>query len=369
MRIQKLVLTDFRNYRHLSWAPEHNVTVLNGENGSGKTNLLEAVSLLSPGRGLRGAAMNQLARFDCAHWGVAAHIETRTGYHEVGTGNDPAGSAKRVFRLDGEPVRAHSDIASLLACVWLTPQMDRLFSEAASGRRRFLDRLVVALDPNHARETAAHDRSVAQRNRLLTERPSETAWLNAVEDSIARHAVAVTASRITLIEAMNLHIDTQSDFPESTLALECAIGDALRDHSALAVEDLIRHELSAQRKDDIARGLTGWGAHRADLKISDRASGRDVTHSSSGQQKAMLIGIVLAHAAIIAAQRGEAPIMLLDEPLVHLDEKRRGSLLEALTHIEAPIFLTGTDRAAFAGLSQRAGFLHVEEGKIHPEYF
>jgi len=363
LRIDRLVLTAFRNYRHLIWQPERSITVLTGENGAGKTNLLEAVSLLAPGRGLRGAGMTQLPCDGASQWGIAARLHDAT---ELGTGSDPNGSPRRAFRLNGAPVRTQAEIARVFACVWSTPQMDQLFSESASGRRRFLDRLVVALAPTHARETAAHDRSVAQRNRMLIERPHETGWLRAIEDSIARHAVSVTAARIALTDEMNAVEAAHPGFPRSLMRLDCDIAAWLRTRPALAVEDHLRALLEAHRTEDAMRGGTSLGAHKADLHLTDHASGRTAERSSSGQQKAMLLGLVLAHASLIASAQGSAPVLLLDEPLLHLDMHRRDSLLEALRDSTSTVLLTGTDPEPFAPLHGHADFQRLEAARLRP---
>ncbi|GAJ29396.1 DNA replication/repair protein RecF [Acidomonas methanolica] len=365
MRIDRLVLADFRNYARLDWTPRRRIAVLSGENGAGKTNLLEAVSLLAPGRGLRAAPFGQVQRLGAeSGWGIAAWLAHDAERIKIGTGRAPAGGARRLFLLDDAPIRAQSEIAAHFACVWITPQMDRLFTEANSGRRRFLDRLVVALDPHHARETAAHDRAMAQRNRVLIERPGETGWLNALEESVARHAVAVTAARLALIDAMNgIELELHG-FPRSDLALDCPIAAALAASPALAVEDDLRARLAAARGGDRSRGSAEHGAQKADLLLSDRITGRSAALSSSGQQKAMLLGVVLAHARVIAERRGQPPALLLDEPLVHLDATRRTALLQALAGIDAPVLLSGTDAAEFAPLGDAAEFVHVRHGNF-----
>lgn len=337
---------------------------MTGENGAGKTNLLEAISLLAPGRGLRNALPRQLPRHGAMRWGVAATIEKSGDIVNLGTGIAPENSSRRLFQVDEQPVRTQSEVAQLFSAVWLTPQMDRLFLEAGSGRRRFLDRLVVALEPGHAREVAAHDQALSQRNRLLAERPHEHEWLSAIEDSLSRHAVAVTASRLALIDAMNnLSLDLHG-FPRSDLSLECAIGNSLKEMSALAAEDQLRSALAAARGTDRARGAASLGAQRADLMLRDRQSQRSAEYSSSGQQKAMLVGVVLSHARLVTAQRGDAPVLLLDEPLVHLDEERREALLHALGEIEGLVILTGTESSPFSALRGKADFCHISDGQL-----
>ncbi|MBF0870701.1 DNA replication/repair protein RecF [Gluconobacter japonicus] len=366
MRLTRLALTDFRNYRHSVWKPETNISILTGENGSGKTNLLEAVSLLAPGRGLRNAPLQSLCRTEASQWGVAATLNHGLDQTLLGTGADLSENSRRSFRLDGASVRSQAEIAQVFSCVWLTPQMDRLFLEGASGRRRFLDRLVMALTPDHARQMAAHERSVSSRNRLLADRPNETLWLASLEDSIARHAVAACAARLSLVESMNAHPFSGSDFPQSVLSLNCDITRKLMSASALQVEDWLRAKLRDSRTEDRTRGSTSVGAHKADFLLSDARTGRSAELSSSGQQKAMLIGVVLSHAALIEQSRGDAPVILLDEPLLHLDEPRRDALLVSLLNLNTPVLLTGTDAEPFSALTGKAGFFNVQDGHIQP---
>ncbi len=376
LTIQRLALSEFRNYASLTWSPAARISVLSGANGSGKTNLLEALSLLVPGRGLRGARLVELPRADPSQplppcWAVAARLADGGGSFEIGTGTTPeAAAGRRVFRLDGLPARSRAAVAERLSAVWLTPQMDRLFVEGPSARRRFLDRLVLALQPDHAREVAAHDEALQGRNRLLQQGCTDLAWLDGVEHSLARHAVAVSAARRTLVARMNLLAGAaprQDGFPPALLALECAVAARLEHAPALAVEDWLREALRARREPDAAAGGSSLGAHRADLLLSDLRSGRPAQQGSTGQQKALLIGTVLSHAALIAAVRGEAPLLLLDEPLVHLDGAHRAALFEALLQLTAPVLLTGTDPEPFAPLAGRAEMLRVACGKLEPE--
>ncbi|GBQ84328.1 DNA replication/repair protein RecF [Asaia krungthepensis] len=364
MQISRLVLTDFRNYERLAWSPQSRLVVLTGENGAGKTNLLEALSLLAPGRGLRGASNAQIQRQNGGAWGVVARLGAGTlPESELATGTDPANPVRRVFRLNGGVVRNQGEIAPYFAATWLTPQMDRLFTDPASGRRRFLDRLVLSLDPNHARESAAHERAVTQRNRLLVTRPDQGSWLDALEDSIARHAIAMTASRLSLIEAMN-HAPHQSagEFPAARLRLLCDQATALSSRSALQVEDDLRGRLKASRDDDAARGATSCGAHRADFQLEDAQSARPAALSSSGQQKAMLVHVILNHASVVMARSGAAPMILLDEPLNHLDARRRSALLHHLKDRNISAMLTGTEKHDFAALGREVDHRHVEQG-------
>ncbi|GBQ15330.1 DNA replication/repair protein RecF [Swaminathania salitolerans] len=362
MRVARLVLTDFRNYERLVWEPQARLSVLFGENGAGKTNLLEALSLLAPGRGLRGAGNSQILRQGAHVWGIAARLGAEDPV-SIATGSDPSNPARRLFRLDDMPVRAQSQIAAHCAVTWLTPPMDRLFSDPASGRRRFLDRLVLALDSNHAREAASHERSVSQRNRVLGTHPGQAVWLDGLEDSIARHAVAMTASRLALVEAMNARdLAYGSTFPATRLRLRCAIGALLSERPAIAVEEQLRDALRASRGADRERGATSSGAHRADFALEDVRTGRDATLSSSGQQKAMLVHTILNHAGLLRAMGHASPLILLDEPLVHLDRQRRDALQDFLARSDMAVTMTGTDRAHFAALERHAEFRQISDG-------
>ena len=368
MRLLRLTLTDFRNYAALSWRPRGQICVLAGPNGSGKTNLLEAVSLLIPGRGLRGARNTDLARHGSAGgWAVAGRFATVRGEVDIGTGTAPDGPPdRRVFRLDGAAPRSQAEIAAHIAAVWLTPQMDRLFQESASGRRRFLDRLVWALEPGHAREVAAHDAAMAQRNRLLSEGRQDQSWLAGLEDAMARHAVAATAARMALVARMNA-IPPFPGFPAARMALVCPIGDRLEASPALAAEDWLRQGLAAARARDAAAGSAAIGAHRADMGLADARTGVSAALASTGEQKALLIGVILRHATLIADTRGFAPMLLLDEPAVHLDPDRRAALFAALTTLPAQTLITGTDTETFLPLAGQAEGLLVHGGELRPD--
>ncbi len=372
-RLVRLALTDFRNYPTLVWRNHARIVVVTGPNGSGKTNLLEAVSLLVPGRGLRGARMSELPRHGAAHWAVAARFDDEGDGFEIGTGTVPDGApGRRVFRLDGAPLRGRGAIAERVSAIWLTPQMDRLFVEGASGRRRFLDRLVLALEPGHAREIAAHDEAMVGRNRLLATGRAAGAWIDGLELSMVRHAVAAAAARRALVERLNARADAAafepSGFPPARLSLSCPIADRLGQEPALAVEDWLRGALAAGRAADARTGSAALGAHRADLSLSDGETGRPAATASTGQQKALLIGVVLAHAALVGSLRGDAPLLLLDEPLVHLDQVRRDALFGALHRLPSQVLLTGTDLDLFAPLLERAcgqvATIRAEQGRL-----
>ncbi|MDB5370483.1 MAG: replication/repair protein RecF [Roseomonas sp.] len=365
------MLRDFRNYAELDQPIAGRIVVVAGANGVGKTNLLEAISLLGPGRGLRGARGAELGRRqedESLPWVAAGHFEGIEGPVVIGTAAE-AGQDRRTFRLDGMPVRSQAEIARHAAALWLTPQMDRLFQEAASGRRRFLDRLVWSLEPTHARDVAAHDAAMTQRNRLLSEGRRDAGWLAALEDTMARHAVAAVAARRDLAARLNgvLAAGVAGSFPAARLDLLCPIAAALDEEPALAVEDALRDGLAADRGRDAAAGGARQGAHRTDLRMVLLPKGIPAELCSTGEQKALLVTVVLAQAALVAARRGFAPLLLLDEVAAHLDPGRREALFAALKALPAQCFLTGTELPPFAPLRGVAEAFLAHPGGLSPD--
>lgn len=372
-RLLRLRLTDFRSWASLVFETPARIIVIAGPNGAGKTNLLEAISLLAPGRGLRGARAADLGRFGPdgpRPWAVAAEVSGPAGVVRIGTGTPPGGeaAARRAVLLEGVPLRAQAELAPHIALSWLTPQMDRLFEDAASERRRFLDRLVTALDPTHARELAAHEAAMAGRNRLLAEGRRDASWLAALEDAMARHAVAVTAARRHLVARLNrlLEAGVAGHFPAARLELACPIAQALEHGPALAAEEALRAALAADRARDAAAGGAARGAHRSDFRLLRAEDGLPADLCSTGERKALLVSTMLAHAALVGTTRGAAPLLLLDEVATHLDEARRSALFAALAALPSQVFLTGTDLSVFAPLrGVAAGFL-AGGGRLAP---
>ena len=369
LRLTRLTLGRYRNYPALSWLPGGQIVVISGANGSGKTNVLESISFLVPGRGLRGARIAEVASGATGAWGAHGWFDTPDGPVEIGTGTTDEAPDRRVFRLDGVAPRNQAELSSRVAAVWLTPQMDRLFQEGLSGRRRFLDRLVYAIEPSHAREVAAHDTAMAGRNRLLAEGRRDPAWLAGLEDAMARHAVAVMAARADLVTQLNTALASgiAGRFPAAQLGLVSPIADLLAHEPALAVEDQVRQALATSRDRDAVAGSATLGAHRCDMALHELATGQPAAQASTGQQKALLIGVILGHASLLAGARGFAPLLLLDEPATHLDPQRREALFEALSELPAQVFLTGTDAATFDPVRGRAAFWQTGKNALHAD--
>jgi DNA replication and repair protein RecF len=378
--VTRLVVTDFRNYCRASLGLTTEPVVLTGPNGAGKTNLLEAVSLLAPGRGLRRARLGDVERRQATGcdrsdapyqgWAVAAELAVGRGIVHIGTGRDSAEGERRIVRIDGEPVRNQTLLGESLGVVWLTPAMDRLFLEGPNARRRFLDRLVLVLDPAHATRVAAYEQALRERSQLLraaysTDRPPDPAWLAALEAVMAAQGVAVAAARRDAVERLDRACAAaDGPFPRARLALRGAVEDWLGEMPALAAEAKFAEALAAARSGDAVSGGAALGPHRADLAVSLAESGAAAEHASTGEQKALLISILLAHAGLRRALRGEPPLLLLDEVAAHLDASRRDALFEAIGRLDGQAWLTGTDAALFAPLRGRAQVFSVQRGTV-----
>jgi DNA replication and repair protein RecF len=369
--VRRLVLTEFRNYRSTRLDLDAGPVVLTGPNGAGKTNLLEAISFLSPGRGLRNARLSDVdrrggsANGEVAPWAVAVTIETRRGAVRIGTGRESAEDERRAVRIDGEPARGQAALAECLGVLWLTPQMDRLFLEGPGGRRRFLDRLVLGLDPAHAGRVARYEQAMRERSRLLRDGVADPAWLRAVEETMAEQGVAVAAARREAVERLDrVCAEAEGPFPRACLDLQGTVEDWLGSMPALAAEEKFKAGLAESRTVDAASGGAGLGPHRSDLAVTHAEKRVAADQASTGEQKALLISIVLAQAGLQRELRGEPPILLLDEVAAHLDAARRDALFVILAGLESQTWLTGTDAALFAPLRETARFVSVADGAL-----
>jgi DNA replication and repair protein RecF len=345
VHVSRLSLSDFRSYADSVLAPGPGFVILTGENGVGKTNVLEAVSLLSPGRGLRGASLSEMARKGGAG-GFA--VAARVADIDIGTGTLAAAPERRQVRINGAPASANS-LSEQLSVLWLTPAMDRLFADAASGRRRFLDRLVLALRPDHATHSARYDAAMRARNKLLAEDgPRDEAWLAALEARMTEHGAAIRDARDMTIAALAGRLEAAPEGPFARARIRLEAGEA--------------GDLAASRARDAAAGRTLAGPHRADLVVTHIGKEQPAALCSTGEQKALLVGLILAFADLVAERAGRRPILLLDEIAAHLDPLRRAALFERLGNAGGQVWMTGTEPAPFEGIGAATRFALGSDG-------
>jgi len=395
VRLRRVLVSGFRNIKQVDLRSDARMVVLTGPNGAGKTNLLEALSFLSPGRGLRRARLSELesvgpaaanaaSSFGPGGWAVSAEAVTPEGVREIGTGRDPAlsgandaadgegeqgaGRERRIIRVDGATQRSQQAFSEVLSVVWLTPQMDGLFRDSSSGRRRFLDRLVLGFDPGHSARLAAYEQCLRQRSRLLKDGVNDTAWLAALEDKLVNSGTAIAAAR----KQMVLQLDHAAGsgigpFPSAGIGMECQISAWLDEMPAVEAEERFRWALADQRARDRDNGGAGTGPHRADLNVLHLKNGQAAALCSTGEQKALLISILLAHARLLTAERGTVPLLLLDEVAAHLDEERRDALFKELLALGAQTWMTGTDAEVFESLGAEADHFAVADGEVSPK--
>ena len=349
MPVARLTLTDFRSYAAATIEPGDGFVLLTGENGAGKTNLLEAVSLLTPGRGLRGSPLSEMARQGGAgDFAVAAQL----GDLAIGTGTLPDAPDRRQVRINGAPAAVNS-LGEWLAVLWLTPAMDRLFTGSAGERRRFLDRLVIALEPGHAHHSTRYDAAMRARNKLLSDPDSaDPSWLAALEEAMAEHGAAIVEARARTVAELGARTEAAPDDQFARAGITLTGWDGAE----------LQSTLRANRARDAAAGRATAGPHRQDLEVTHSAKAMPAALSSTGEQKALLLGLVLAHAELVADRRGAPPILLLDEVAAHLDPGRRAALFARLEG-RGQVWMTGTEEALFDGIGAASRF-HVRPGEI-----
>lgn len=364
------MLQDFRSYPALDLATQAGLVALVGENGAGKTNILEALSLFTPGRGLRRADLSDMARTGTAAFAVSMTLEGPFGEHRLGTGltpPPPEGRPGRVCRVDGAAAPSPAAFAEYVRVVWLTPDLDALFRGPAGDRRRFLDRLVLAVDAEHGARVNALERALRSRNRVLDEDFSDDLWLDSIEREVAELGVAVAAARRETVERLAVLIDSTRDeaspFPFARVALQGELDALVASLPALDAEDRYRALLRESRHRDRAAGRTLVGPQASDLVVRHGPKDIPADTASTGEQKALLIGLVLAHARLVAAMTGIAPLVLLDEVAAHLDPRRRGALFETLARLGGQVWMTGADPALFGELND-ADLLQVTPGAV-----
>jgi DNA replication and repair protein RecF len=351
--IDRLNLTDFRNHAALSFRPSQRFIILHGPNGAGKTNILEAVSLLVPGRGMRRAALTDMARKEgVGGFAIAAEADAS----QFGTAVLAEASGRRQVRINGAAA-AINDLAQWFAILWLTPAMDRLFADGAGPRRRFLDRLVLALDPAHAMHSSRYENALKQRNKMLSEGQRDAGWFDAIEARLAEHGAAIAQARAAMLDQLSAEIKAMppSPFAKPLLAFS---GDEIED--AVTLTDAYRHGRSRDR----AAGRTLVGPHRADLIVTHAGHGQAAAHCSTGEQKALLLSLILAHSSLVKRLRGAPPILLLDEVAAHLDPDRRAALFARLADTGSQVWMTGTEESLFESAGSAAMRVRVADGAL-----
>ncbi|MFO1121924.1 MAG: DNA replication/repair protein RecF [Hyphomicrobiales bacterium] len=373
LALTRLTLTDFRNYAGLRLEVGGRMVVLTGPNGAGKTNLLEAISLLAPGRGLRGAAFEDLARQGgSGTWAISVEAETLHGPIRLGTGWSGQGEGEaagqgRLVLIDGHVQKGSGALAQFIRVLWLTPAMDRLFAGPASDRRRFLDRLVAAFDPEHAARISVFEKVMRDRNLLLEDPRADGTWLDSLEAHMAEAAIAIAAARLTALEELRRYIAEAretSQFPWSYISLEGEVEALVSAMPAVRAEDEYRRLLCDSRRQDRGAGRTLSGPHRSDLAVTHGPKSMPAGLCSTGEQKALLIGLILAQARAVSGVSGIPPLLLLDEVAAHLDRERRHGLFTALAALGCQAWMTGTDVELFADLGRDELVFHVEDGAV-----
>jgi DNA replication and repair protein RecF len=372
--VARLTLTDFRNHADLGLTLDSRPVCLFGANGAGKTNILEALTVLAPGRGLRSATPLELARDGGEEraqlWAVSARVSNEGEETTIGVGAErtPEGGVKRSARRDGAPATA-SDLAEAARMTWLTPAMDRLWSGPAGDRRRFFDRLTLSRAAQHGQAAAAYERAMRERQRLLTERIFDNAWLNGLEREMSAHGAAIAAARVETLERLQSAIDARPDgaFPKAILALEGALEARFeRGAKSADVEEDFAALLHEMRHRDAGAGRALDGPHRSDLIARHAAKNMDADQCSTGEQKALLLGLTLAQARALANDPGAGPsLILIDEAAAHLDSVRRAALFEELLANPGQAWLTGTDESLFEAFGARAQSFEVRDGQVH----
>lgn len=374
--VSRLMLTNFRSYGMLDFRVDQSHVVLVGANGAGKTNVLEALSMLAPGRGLRGARLGELSRIAAGSgargerpWAVSATISVAGGEHQLGVGYLPGGSdggvPKRTVRIDGAPVSNVAQLADYARFIWLSPSMDRLFVEGVSERRKFLDRLIASFDPLHARRWTQFESAMRERIGALRS-GGDKSWVRALERTMAETAVALAASRLAGIACLATAMDSlhASLFPRADVGVSGWMENALAGRAAVDIEDEYTERLLKARDKDLESGRTSDGPHLTDFLVHHREKSRPAAMCSTGEQKALLIRVVLGCASHQAPGAPDKPILLLDEIAAHLDEARRRALFDEIEALNVQAWITGTDAIAFSSLEGRAQFKRVTDGQI-----
>lgn len=360
--IQTLKLTNFRSYSTLNLGLDSRPVVLTGPNGIGKTNILEALSFLSPGRGLRRPKLTEVTKVGTPGWTVSVTLQSNGMQTQLGTGLQ-GGSIRRLLSVDGEEVKSQSFLSELLSVIWLTPQMDRLFLEAPSGRRKFLDRLVFTVDPNHAKRVARFDHAFRERNRLLENRVSHPQWFLGLEDIIATEGVAIAAARVDMVNLLRRYVNQPiGPFPCPKIEVQGDLENRLtQGMKALELEDMYRESLARTRTLYGEEGSALQGPHRSDLEVTYQEKNMPASLCSTGEQKVLLLSIILSTARMQSDKGNGTPLVLLDEVVAHLDSRHRRVLFDEITALGMQAWMTGTDQGLFEDLGNSAQFIQVKD--------
>ena len=366
-RVQSLKLNNFRSYDILECTFEGCSVVLLGPNGSGKTNILESLSLLSPGRGLRRAPFEQFRNFKGpSEWGINAKVLSNNSSYKISTGI-PAGRIKgREVRINDKKVFASKSLPEIISVSWLTPLMDQIFVESPSSRRKFLDTMCSSLFNNHASLIKSYEKLMRERNTLLQENKFDIDWLDTLETQMSQDGVNIGLNRLSLINGLNTKLDNDKNpvWPKAFLKIEGTIEDKLSSNDTDSVKDFFRENLFDSRKKDFFSGRTTFGVHKSDLLVSDRNKGIYANQCSTGEQKSLLIGLILTHLNLVADRSNRYPILLLDEVVAHLDQLRRAALFEQIIETKAQVFMTGTEVDLFSGIKDFAEIFSVGMGRL-----
>lgn len=368
--LTQLTLQNFRCYEHIRLEGlSSGLIVLCGPNGAGKTNILEAVSILSPGRGIRSAkALDMQSRNSGEAWGVSSKITVDQGEVTIGTGLNPE-NERRLIRINGVTAKSQMALSDYISCLWLTPQMDRLFLEGSSARRRFLDKLIFTFDAGHSGRVTRYENAMRQRSKLLQEGKAEPSWLNSLEAQMAETGIAIAAARLDFSARLQRVCD-QTDkaeeayFPRVRLRVTGTIEELLQSSPAVEVEKMFAYQLEQSRTRDALVGGAATGPHKSDLNVKYASKNMPADQCSTGEQKALLISLVLAHGRLMMAERGMPPILLLDEIAAHLDEDRRDALFERLQNLGGQVWMSGTDPVLFNSIKNSAQFFDIENAQI-----
>tara|TARA_B100001564_G_scaffold347650_1_gene348627 strand:+ start:15 stop:1178 length:1164 start_codon:yes stop_codon:yes gene_type:complete len=366
-RVQSLKLNNFRSYDILDCTFQGCSVVLLGPNGSGKTNILESLSLLSPGRGLRRAPFEQFRNFKGpAEWGVNAKVISNNSSYKISTGI-PAGRIKgREVRINDKKVFASKSLPEIISVSWLTPSMDQIFVDSPSSRRKFLDTMCSSLFNNHASLIKSYEKLMRERNILLQENKFDVDWLDTLETQMSQDGVNIGFNRLSLINGLNTKLDNDTNpvWPKAFLKIEGIIEDKLSSNDIDSVKDFFRENLFDNRKKDFFSGRTTFGVHKSDLLVSDRNKGIYANQCSTGEQKSLLIGLILTHLNLVADRSNRYPILLLDEVVAHLDQLRRTALFEQIIETKAQVFMTGTEADLFSGIKDFSEIFAVGMGRL-----